>query len=537
MEIAQSHWWQTGVIYQVYPRSFADSNGDGIGDLNGVRSKLAYLKWLGVDAVWLSPIFPSPMADFGYDISNYTDIEPIFGTLSDFEALLAETHQYEMKLMLDLVPNHTSDHHPWFQESRSSLDNPKRDWYIWRDPAQDGGPPNNWHSRFGGSAWQFDQTTGQYYLHFYDVTQADLNWRNPAVRQALYAVMRFWFDRGVDGFRIDVLARLIKDAQFRNNPANPNWKPGHPDYEQVLEIYSNDQPEVHEIVREMRQIAEAYPERVLVGEIYLPYQRLVSYYGPNLDEAHLPFNFHLIHTQWQAATVAAKVAEYEGSLPEGAWPNWVLSNHDRPRIATRAGAAQARVAQMLLLTLRGTPTYYYGDELGMHDVPISPEQTVDPRGKFDPQVNRDPVRTPMQWNDSPNAGFCPPDATPWLPLSDDYRAFNVATEETDPTSMLSLVRGLLQLRHAHPVLQLGSYQQLETSAEDCFGYVRELKDQKILVLLNFSDQPQHVSIPELGTGKIALSTYVLSTYVDRSEEVVLEKLSLRSNEGLVIHLN
>lgn len=524
-------WWKSGVIYQVYPRSFIDSNNDGIGDLRGISSKLDYLQWLGIDIIWLSPIFASPMADFGYDISNYNDIEPMFGTLADFEALLAEVHQRGLKLLLDLVPNHTSDEHPWFQESRSSRDNPKRDWYIWRD-GKDNNPPNNWQSQFGDTAWQFDEATGQYYLHSFDVKQVDLNWRNPEVREAMYAVMRFWLEKGVDGFRVDVMERLIKDAEFRDNPLNPAWQEGDPDYTRYEEAYSNDQPGVHEIVREMRQVLEEFPDRVLIGEIYLPYPQLMKYYGPNLEEAHLPFNFKLIQLpQWQAADVANIVAEYEAILPSGAWPNWVLSNHDRSRIATRIGAQQARVAQMLLLTLRGTPTCYYGDELGMHDVPIPPEKTYDPLGKFAPELNRDPVRTPMQWNDSPNGGFCAPHVTSWLPLADDYKQFNAAKEQQEPHSMLTLVHSLLALRKAHFALSIGDYQAVANNGKNCLVFLRKFDRETFLIALNFSNQAETLSLQKLGTGRIALSTYL-----DTEGFVNLAELQLRGGEGLIIQL-
>ena len=350
-------WWQTGVIYQVYPRSFLDSNRDGIGDLPGIISKLDYLRWLGVDAIWLSPIYPSPMADFGYDISSYTAIHPLFGTLEDLDSLLHQAHQRNLKLILDFVPNHTSDEHPWFQESRSNRTNEKRDWYIWRDPAPDGGPPNNWTSRFGGSAWHFDEQSGQYYLHTYDVKQPDLNWRNPNVRQAMYEVLRFWLERGVDGFRVDALEVLLKDEQFRDNPMNPQWKPGDPPNTRQIGRYTEDLPGIHEIVREMRAILDHYGERVLIGEIYLPLARLIPYYGEQLDEAHLPFNFQFVTMPtWEAGAIRQVVDAYESALPQGAWPNWVLGNHDRSRIATRVGREQARLTQMLLLTLRGTPT-------------------------------------------------------------------------------------------------------------------------------------------------------------------------------------
>jgi alpha-glucosidase len=389
-------WWQTGVVYQVYPRSFFDSNGDGVADLPGISSKLDYLRWLGVNATWLSPIYPSPMADFGYDISNYTEVHPLFGTLEDLDSLLHQTHQRDIKLILDFVPNHTSDEHPWFQEARESRTNGKRDWYIWRDPAPGGDPPNNWTSLFGGSAWQFDQQTGQYYLHLFDVKQPDLNWRNPKVRQAMNNVLCFWLDRGVDGFRVDVLWLLLKDEQFRDNPMNLNWKPGDPPYARQVGLYIEDQPGIHEVVREMRAILDHYGDRVLIGEIYLPIARLMQYYGKQLDEVHLPFNFQFVTMPtWEAHTIRQVVDAYEAALPQGGWPNWVLGNHDRPRIASRVGREQARIAQMLLLTLRGTPTCYYGDELGMQNVAVPPELMYDPQGKDNPQHSRDRQRTPM----------------------------------------------------------------------------------------------------------------------------------------------
>ncbi|MGN6376577.1 MAG: alpha-amylase family glycosyl hydrolase, partial [Sphingomonas sp.] len=361
--MAANRWWQTGTIYQVYPRSFQDSDGDGVGDLQGIRRRLPYLRDLGVDAVWLSPIFPSPMADFGYDVADYTGIAPLFGTMGDFDQLLGEAHDHGLKLLLDLVPNHSSDRHPWFQESRSSRDNPKRDWYIWRDPAPDGGPPNNWRSFFGGSAWEWDEATGQYYLHLFLKEQPDLNWRNPAVAHAIHDAMRFWFAKGVDGFRIDVLWLLIKDAQFRDNPPNPDWQPGMPDIDRLLQLHSADQPEMHDVVRGLRAVAEEFGDRLLIGEIYLPLDKLMTYYGPAGQGVQLPFNFQLLRTPWQADAIRRAVADYEAALPQDGWPNWVLSNHDQPRLAARIGEDQARIAAMLLLTLRGTPTMYYGDEI------------------------------------------------------------------------------------------------------------------------------------------------------------------------------
>ncbi len=429
-ESAES-WWRHGIFYQVYPRSFQDSNADGVGDIAGIIDRLPYLLALGVDAIWLSPIFPSPMADFGYDIADYTGIDPLFGSIEDFDALISAVHASGLKLILDLVPNHTSDQHPWFIESRRSRDAQKRDWYIWREPAADGGPPNNWMSEFGGSAWAYDAATRQYYYHAFLAQQPDLNWRNPEVRQAIHDVMRFWLRKGVDGFRVDVIWHLIKDAEFRDNPSNPNYSEGRPLHEKILTRYSNDQPEVHDVIAQMRRVIDEFDARVLIGEIYLPFERLVAYYGKDLSGAHLPFNFALLSAPWNARSVEKIIADYEAALPAGAWPNWVLGNHDRPRVASRVGPAQARVAAMLLLTLRGTPTLYYGDEIGMHQVAIAPDQVRDPFEKNVPGigVGRDGCRTPMQWNATPHAGFST--ATPWLPLSDDFAQENVVNLEAD----------------------------------------------------------------------------------------------------------
>jgi hypothetical protein len=301
----QGDWWRYGIFYQIYPHSFQDSNGDGVGDINGVIARLPYLKSLGINAVWLSPIFPSPMADFGYDVSDYTGIDPLFGTMADFDALVAAVHESGLKIVLDLVPNHTSNQHLWFAEARTARDNPKRDWYIWRDPKPDGGLPNNWLSEFGGSAWQYDEATGQYYYHAFLATQPDLNWRNPKVREAIYDAMRFWLRKGVDGFRVDVMWHLIKDSHFRDNPPNPHFVEGRPPHEKILTKYSTDQPEVHEVVAEMRRVIDEFDDRVLIGEIYLPLHRLVAYYGNNLAGAQMPFNFALLTTLWSAPRSSA----------------------------------------------------------------------------------------------------------------------------------------------------------------------------------------------------------------------------------------
>ncbi|RYE04234.1 MAG: DUF3459 domain-containing protein [Sphingomonadales bacterium] len=493
------------MIYQIYPRSFQDSNADGIGDLPGIERRLDDLKALGVDAIWISPIFPSPMADFGYDVADYTGIDPRFGTLEDFDSLLKAAHDRGLKLLLDLVPNHTSSEHPWFRESRSSRDNPKRDWYLWRDPGPDGGPPNNWISDFGGSAWEYDQVSGQYYYHAFLKEQPDLNWRNPDVRAAMMDVLHFWFARGVDGFRIDVLWHMIKHADFPDNPRNEDWREGHPEYATVHQLHSTDQPEIHEIAAEMRAIADQHGARVLIGEIYLPVPKLVGYYGtPDQPGVHLPFNFQLIGADWHARALARMIADYEAALPPGGWPNWVLGNHDRPRIATRVGPEQARVAMMLLLTLRGTPTLYYGDELGLEDVPIPAHLVQDPRELNEPGIGmgRDPVRTPMAWDASLNAGFSPAD--PWLPLHADWAERNMAAQQADPRSMWRFTEKLLTLRHQYPALAIGDYHPIDATG-DVLAYERRHGDQRLLIVLNLGATPQPFAIPEWAEGLSVLA--------------------------------
>ena len=523
-------WWQRGIVYQIYPRSFMDSNGDGIGDLPGVVSKLEHLRALGVDALWLSPIYPSPMKDFGYDVSDYTGVDPVFGTLEDFDRLVEAAHAQHLKVILDFVPNHTSDEHPWFLQSRASRNNPRRDWYLWRDPAPQGGPPNNWLSCFGGSAWQFDPTTGQYYYHAFLPEQPDLNWRNPEVLHAMLGVLRFWLDRGVDGFRVDVLWHLIKDEYFADNPPNPDWREGMDPYQALIPIHTTDRPEVHSIVRAMRRLLDEYPGRVLIGEIYLPVERLVQYYGADLLGAQLPFNFQLISAPWDAAHLADLIAEYERLLPEGAWPNWVLGNHDKSRIATRVGRAQARVAAMLLLTLRGTPTLYYGDEIGMRDVPIAPERVHDPFERNVPGhgFGRDPERTPMQWSAAPHAGFTT--GEPWLPVAADYREVNVVAQRSDPESMLALYARLIALRRGEPALGLGRFRP-QQSDRGVLAYLRTARrgESAFLVALNLGAQPQSVRGFD--------GTVALSTHLDREGERVAGTLALRPDEGVIVRLS
>ncbi|QNE31868.1 DUF3459 domain-containing protein [Sphingomonas sp. NBWT7] len=517
-------WWQRGVIYQIYPRSFADSNGDGIGDLAGIEAHLDHVANLGVDAIWLSPIFPSPMADFGYDVADYTGVEAMFGDLAAFDRLLAAVHVRGLRLLLDFVPNHSSTQHPWFVESRSSRDSPKRDWYIWRDPAPDGGPPNNWISDMGGPAWELDPATGQYYLHTFLKEQADLNWRNPDVAQAMTDVMRFWLDRGVDGFRIDVLWHIVKAQGLPDNPANPDWREGMAEKLRVLQHHSTDQPEAHAFTRGMRQLADSYGETLLVGEIFLPRDRLMRWYGSEAEPGvHLPFNFELIENSWNRDTLARLIADYDAAIPDHGWPNWVIGSHDAPRIAARVGEAQARVAAMLLLTLRGTPTLYQGDELGIGTVDIPPDRIRDPQDLRQPGMGlgRDRSRTPMAWDASPNAGFST--AVPWLPLHPDWPMRNVAVQEQDPHSMLALYRRLLAARRAHPALSLGRM-TLHDTPGDVLAYERVHAGQRLFVALNFGPDAQDIT-PPARPGRIIAATGTRTAFdgrIDGDEGFIVE---------------
>ncbi|MFG1265449.1 alpha-amylase family glycosyl hydrolase [Xanthobacter aminoxidans] len=525
-------WWQSGVVYQIYPRSFQDSNGDGVGDLKGIISRLPYLADLGIDAIWISPIYPSPMADFGYDVADYTGIHPLFGTLEDFDRLVQEAHGLGLRIILDFVPNHSSQEHPWFKASRSGKDDPKRDWYIWRDPGPDGGPPNNWLSEFGGSAWEYDAASGQYYYHAFLKEQPDLNWRNPDVVEAMHDVLRFWLDRGVDGFRIDALWHVIKDAEFRDNPPNPDFHEGMNPHSALSQLYTGDRPEVMEVIAGFRDLVESYEgDRVLIGEAYLPLHRIAAYYGEDGRGVHLPFNFTLLAAPWNAAELAPLIAAYEAAIPEGGWPNWVLSNHDRPRVVGRLGPDQARVAAMLLLTLRGTPTLYYGDEIGMAQVPIPPERVQDPFEKNVPGLGlgRDGARTPMQWDDGPFAGFST--VEPWLPLADDFTEVNVKRERGEAASLLTLTRALLALRRAHPALSVGLWSPV-AAVGDLVAYLRQGEGEGLLVALNLGGNPLSATLPEAtGGGRL-----LLSTFCDRAGEQVGDTIDLRPNEGIVVQL-
>jgi alpha-glucosidase len=530
-------WWRKAVFYEIYVRSFQDSNGDGVGDLAGIAARLDYLndgtpRSLGVDALWLTPINPSPMFDFGYDVSDYTAVDPLFGTLGDLDRLLAEAHRRGMKVILDLVPNHSSHLHPWFIESRGSRSAARRDWYVWRDPAPDGGPPNNWVSSFGGPAWSLDDATGQYYLHSFLAEQPDLNWRNPAVVAAMQEAIEFWLRRGVDGFRVDVIHKLIKDDQFRDNPP-PDPDDPHPvrDYFGQQHVWDQDRPEVHEIIRGWRRLLDRYGERTMVGEVYLlEPAKVAAYHGAALDELPLAFNFAFQWTPWDAALFRQRVEEVERLWPPGAQPTYVLSSHDAPRHRTRFdhpehGAARARVAALMLLTLRGTPFLYYGEELGMRDGEIPPERICDPVGKRFPALGRDPERTPMPWDGSTNAGFSR--EPPWLPLGGEWPAVNVAAQRDDPASMLSFYRRVIWWRKSSPALLEGSLRVLD-GVDGTFVYAREHAAQRLIVALNFADAP--VVVPIAGRGRLALATSDAATMAGG-------ELSLGPAQGAIVELD
>jgi alpha-glucosidase len=528
IRIAQSlAWWQRTAIYQIYPRSFQDSNGDGIGDLQGVLRRIDHLTWLGIGAVWLSPIYPSPMLDFGYDICDFTGVDPQFGTLDDLDALIHALHERDIRLILDFVPNHTSDQHPWFVESRRSRESPRRDWYVWADPGPDGGPPNNWLSRFGGSAWHLDEGTGQYYYHAFLKEQPDLNWRNPEVRYAMGEVLRFWMRRGVDGFRVDASAVLAEDALLRNDPPNPEYDEHTPPPEKLRRVFTDDRPETLEYLAELRRVVDEFDDRLLLGEVQGEKDRIARFYAIDHTRLlHLPLNFLLLDVDWKADAVAAAMDEYLNVVPEDAWPDWVIGSHDKCRIATRVGVEQARIAAMLAITLRGTPILYSGDEIGMQQEPIPPDRIQDPFERLVPGygLNRDPERAPMRWTDEEKAGFTT--GEPWLPIGPKFRETNVASQRADPHSLLALYRSLLQLRGEEPALIAGRYEPLRTHG-DVVMFRRCCDRDSILVALNLGASSQQVDLAAPGH-------VCLSTCLDRVDERVERTLSLRPNEGVVL---
>ncbi|HNC09302.1 MAG TPA: alpha-amylase family glycosyl hydrolase [Anaerolineales bacterium] len=504
--VAEPKWWQKGVFYQIYPRSFQDTSGNGIGDLKGILQRLDYVASTGFDAIWISPIFPSPMADFGYDVSDYCDIHPLFGDLKTFDELLAAAHERNLKIILDFVPNHSSDQHPWFIESRSSRDNPKRDWYIWKDAKEDGSFPNNWESEFGGPAWTWDEKTGQYYLHTFLRQQPDLNWRNPEVVEAMHNNLRFWLDRGVDGFRVDAVIFLIKSADFTDNPLSAPGGYWHKLGRNLSPEHTAHSQGTYEQIRLMRRVFDEYEDRVHIGETggTTDFSQLIPYYGNPLDGYDIPFNFSLLHADWDIVQIRSLIEEYYEVIPEGSSPNFVMGNHDVHRIATRYGYENHRSVAMLLLTLWGIPTIYNGDELGMEDVFIPVADRIDPWGinKPDSDFGRDPERTPMQWDASPNAGFTT--SKPWLPLADNYKQRNVAVESAEPHSTLNFYKTLLHLRRELPALHSGSFTFVDGLAKDVLAYIREADGKRLFVAINFSADAKEINISQIASNSKTL---------------------------------
>jgi alpha-glucosidase len=509
-------WWRDGLLYQVYPRSFADSDGDGVGDLRGITARLEYLEWLGVDGLWLNPTFPSPNADWGFDVSDYRGVHPELGTLEDLDELVARAGERGMRVLLDLVPNHTSDEHPWFRE--------RREFYVWRE-GRDGEPPNNWKSLFGGPAWTRDDATGEWYLHNFDPKQPDLDWWNEDVRAEFDDILRYWLDRGIAGFRIDVAHGIVKDRELRDNPEATEEDEEH--YRQLGQrpVFSMNRPEVHDVLRRWRKVSDPYAG-VLVGETYVhDVETLARFYGDGVDELHLAFNFVFLLAEFDAATLAPIVAETEALLPEHAWPVWTLGNHDLTRYPTRWAGGDpglARCALMLLLTLRGTPVLYYGDELAMPQAEIPPDRVVDPEAAGAPGSGRDGARTPMPWSAEPGAGFTSADAEPWLPFG-ELANVNVASQRSDPRSALNLTRDLIGLRRAEEDLRTGAYAEVAADG----GLWAYRRGDGFLVALNLGADV--ASMPVEGT-------IAIGTHRQRDGEAIAGSLLLAPGEGAVLRI-
>lgn len=531
-------WRNVNAIYQIYPRSFMDSNGDGVGDLRGVINKLDYIKSgensLGIDAIWFSPIFPSPMADFGYDVSDYCNIDPLFGTLDDFKELVEKAHARDINVMVDFVPNHTSDQHPWFVDSKQSKDNDKADYYVWRDPKPDGTPPNNWLSIFGGSAWEFDATRGQYYLHTFLKEQPDLNWDNPKVREEMRRVLRFWLELGVDGFRADAVRWMSKDPKFRDNPVNPKFDPKSIDkFDSLIHQYSRFWKNLFPYLRELTDVIEEFPNRIMIFEDYpdgnySTKEQYLGFYGIN-PKVSMPFNFEGLWSPFGAEPYRRFITEFQGMIDQTIHtPVYCFSNHDQWRIVTRVGGEeQARVVALMQLTLPGLPVVYYGDELGMPntDIPLDARQDPIYLTNPDPNAWRDPERTPMQWDATPGAGFTA--AKPWLPVGEGLERRNVATQANEPDSFLALYRRLLQLRDRYAVLRNGSYETFGDADPNVFVYARRLNEEHVYVALNFSNKTQVIKLPH--PGRVLCCTHPID-YPD----VEHDALTLRPFEGALV---
>lgn len=561
--VSDPEWWKKGVCYHIYPRSFNDTTGTGTGDLQGIIDRLDYLnngtpQSLGIDAIWFSPFFASPDKDFGYDVADYCNIDSRYGSLRDFDRLVEEAHRRNIRVMLDLVANHTSDKHPWFIESRSSRDNPRRDWYIWRDGrGRRNRPPNNWRNNFFGPAWTWDETTGQYYLHSFLREQPDLNWFNPEVREAFHDVIRFWLDRGADGFRLDVAHLYCKDELFRNNPLffcrlktkqkASFWdRPLSVNLFQLLELpelqdkrYNRHHPETHLVLKGFRKVLDQYPGITSVGEIISENPAVVaSYYGDNNDELHMNFYFALAQCRWKAGAFRRSVERWEAHLPASAWPAYVLSNHDIARAISRYGRRgredrQARLLALMLLTLRGTPFIYYGEEIGMKEAKLPRQALKDPVGvKWFPFFRgRDGARTPMQWTGGRNAGFTA--GEPWLPVGPELEKRNVETQESDSGSLLNFFRRVIHLRRTLPALQEGSYTGITRGVPaSCYLYAREFQNVRLIVALNFSNRRRKCSLdPSRASYRV-----LLSTGPDRKEETITGQITLEPLEGCLLQL-
>jgi alpha-glucosidase len=492
----KKQWWKHGVIYQIYPRSFQDTNADGIGDLNGIIQRLDYLQDLGIDGIWLSPIMPSPDADFGYDVSDYHTIDPKYGNLQDFDRLLKEAHKRGIHILMDLVLNHTSDQHRWFQESRMSRTNPYHDWYIWRDASPDGSAPNNWKSAFGGPAWEFDEKRGQYYLHLFTKEQPDLNWRNPDVRAAMLDIFRYWLDKGVDGFRLDVFNAWYKDAELRDNPRLPGLhrRP----FESYAHIYDVSQPEMIPALQDIRKIMDAYPDRYVVGETFLADSAHArTYIGE--DRLHAGFDYAYANSPFSARAFGKAIQYWDSLHEDQAWPNYFLNNHDTPRSSTRyAGAnddARLKLLAAMHLTVRGTPYLYYGEEIGMRDVSLTRAQLKDPVGRRYWPFNkgRDGCRSPMQWDARAFAGFST--AETWLPVHSNYKVRNVANQAAAPASLLNFYKSLIALRRQRPALHAGKLNMVDAGNDSLLVYKRATSEETMLVVLNFSKNMQSYTLP------------------------------------------
>jgi len=535
LQKAQDPWWKHAVIYEIYPRSFQDSNGDGVGDISGITSRLDYLRDLGIDAIWISPMYPSPLVDFGYDISDYTAIDPLYGTLADFDRLMSEAKKREIRVIMDFVPNHTSDQHPWFKESRSSRTNPKRDWYIWRDGKAPGEPPNNWQSWFGHSAWKFDPATNQYYYHHFYTEQPDLNWRNPQVPKAMYDAMRFWLKRGVAGFRIDAVSRLFEDANLHDDPILPGKNAyGDPN---IAHKYTDNLPEVHEVLREMRRVVNEYPGNpVLISEADEPnIAELTKMYGTKNDEVQLPMDFQIADVNKLSAPDFRRLLSEIDENAAGGQPHYFFSNHDQPRQWDRYGDGVhndqiAKLMAALLLTTRATPLMYYGEEIGMRTTdPVRKEDVQDPIGiiGWPQEKGRDGERTPMQWDASKNAGFSAAER-PWLPVPASSAEYNVEAESKEPGSILSFYKRLIALRRSEPALRNGRY--LPLNREDAFvlSFLRKRpgSSDAILVVLNMSAESRTVKFDLAADGVKESSARPLVAAPETGQEPTLAHFTI-----------